>query len=584
MTRCIATRLLLALAAGCSSNAPGGGDDDGADARPADARLADAPPADAAPIPDVEIVDPGVPPEIDGRIVINELMATNALTAVDEAQLAGDWAELYNPTEQDIPLHGYWLTDDLAQPQTWFIPDGLVLPAGGYMMFWLDDTPERGPRHAAFALDDDGEALGLARPDGSWIDRVEFGAQEVDFSAAREPDGSALWVIEWHASPGEPNPDGDGSPAGTENPDAPPEQIPAAGDLTERILGYDALPALELLVSPASLAALEANPRVYAPADLKFDGRVYGPIGVRVKGQDTFQPFSQKPSLRINIDEYVGRAKFFGLDDLTLNNMASDRSMMHERLAYMVARAMGMRASRATHATLRVNGQLYGLYANVETVKSHMVARWFADASGPLFESEGADYIPSQVSLFEHESGPDDRTLIAATAQAMTLTDPDQAMAAAAAYVDVARFQQLWAVFSVIGQFDSLPVYTDDYFLYADPQSMRLHFMPWGMDETWSSGSYNVTMVNSILGRTCKASPACFQAYVDRTWQILGMVEAMDLIAEVDRVAGQIAPMVAADPRRPYTLEEVQAGQQSIRYFINGRRAKLAEMLPAASQ
>ncbi len=571
------TALLLALLAACSSSAPGGDDDDDDDG-------ADARPPDAAPAPDAEIVDPSVPPEVDGRIVINELMAANALTMVDEAQLAGDWVELHNPTGQDIPLHGYWLTDDLTQPQKWFIPDGLVLPAGGYFIFWLDDTPERGPRHAAFALADEGEALGFARPDGSWIDRVEFGAQEVDFSAAREPDGSATWVIEWHASPGEANPDGDGAPVAVEDPDAPPEQIPAAGDLSERILGYDALPALELLVSPASLAALAADPRTYAPADLKFDGRVYGPIGVRVKGEDTFQPFSQKPSLRINVDEYVGRAKFFGLDDLTLNNMASDRSMMHERLAYMVAREMGMPASRATHATLRVNGQLYGLYANVETVKRHMVARFFADAGGPLFESEGADYVPSQVSMFEHESGPDDRSLISATAQAMLLTDPDQAMAAAAAYVDVPAFQRLWAVFSVIGQFDSLPVYTDDYFLYADPQSVRLHFMPWGMDETFSSSSYNVTMVNSILGRTCKASPGCFQAYADRTWQILAAVEAMDLLAEVDRVAEQIAPMVAADPRRPYTLQEVQSAQQSIRYFLNDRRTKLSSMLPAPSQ
>jgi hypothetical protein len=571
MTARTPTNLLFALLAACSGSAPGGGDDD------------DQPDA-AIPQPDAEVVDPSVPPEVDARIVINEVMAENALTAVDEAEVAGDWAELYNPTDRDIPLHGYFLTDDLAVPQKWFIPDGLILPAGGYLIFWLDNTPDRGPRHAAFALDEDGDELGLARNDGSWIDRVVLGDQATDFSAAREPDGSDAWKIEWHASPGEANPDGTGAPVAVEDPAAPPEQIPAAGDLTERILGYDALPALQLLVSPASLEALAANPRVYAPADLVFDGRRYGPIGVRVKGQDTFQPFSQKPSLRINVDEYVPRAKFFGLDDLTLNNMASDRSMMHERLAYLVVRELGLPASRATHATLEVNGLAYGLYTCVETVKWRMVKRWFADPTGPLFESTGADYIAAQIPMFEHESGPDDRSLLISLAEAMTIADPDQAMAAAAAFVDIDHFQRLWGAFAVIGQLDSFPTYTDDYFQYADPTSGKLHFMPWGMDETFSSSSYDVTMVNEILGKTCKASPACLQAFADRAWQAQAKVEDMNLLAEVDRVAEQIAPLVAADQRRPYTLEDVQHAQQSIRYFLNERRSKLSGMLPAASQ
>ena len=68
-------------------------------------------------------------------------------------------------------------------------------------------------------------------------DRVALGAQEVDFSAAREPDGSKLWGVEWHASPGAAHPTGAGQPVGPEDVTQPPEQIPAAGDLSERILG-----------------------------------------------------------------------------------------------------------------------------------------------------------------------------------------------------------------------------------------------------------------------------------------------------------------------------------------------------------
>ena len=52
--------------------------------------------------------------------------------------------------------------------------------------------------------------------------------------------------------------------------------------------------------------------------------------------------------------------------------------MMHERMAYWVARqAGGIPASRANHAQLTINGQPYGLYTNVETVKKRILRRWF---------------------------------------------------------------------------------------------------------------------------------------------------------------------------------------------------------------
>ncbi|HEU5055595.1 MAG TPA: lamin tail domain-containing protein, partial [Kofleriaceae bacterium] len=277
---------------------------------------------DAAPQPDV-------PPEVDGRLVINEIMADNALTHVDADGFTGDWIEIYNPTERDISLHGYGVSDDLADPHRAVLPDGVAVPAGGYLLLWLDGTPDRGPEHLGIQLAREGGAVTLSRPDRSPIDRVTYREQAVDFSAERSPDGSDQWTITWHPSPGEPNEDGGGSPVGLEVADAPPEEVPAAGDLSERILGDDVMPAIELLIPPASRASLASQPTVYVPATLVYDGRRYGPVGLRLKGGNSFRPLSEKAAFRINIDEFVDGAKFFGLDDLTLNNMVTDYSMMH---------------------------------------------------------------------------------------------------------------------------------------------------------------------------------------------------------------------------------------------------------------
>lgn len=524
-------------------------------------------PPDAPLVPDAAA--PIVPREIDGRITINELMASNALTALGDGAPASPWVELWNPTDRDISLDGYALTNDLDEPRRGQIGAGVVLPARGHVVLRLDVPSAAG-----------GE-LGLARPDGSYIDRVRYGAQETDFSAAREPDGSDLWVIEWHPSPGAANLDRGGRPMGIEVLSVDPEAVPAAGDLSERILGYDVLLELTLIVSPAAAAALEADPTTSVPALLVYDGRPYGPVGLRVKGQNSFEPFSRKPSLRILVNQYTEAARFFGLKDLTLNNMHSDFSMVHERLSYWVAREIGLPASRANHAFLTVNQEPYGLYTNVETVKHRMIARWFADDSGPLFEATDVDFEARYLAAYELESGPDDRTLLAAFAAALALPSADAAIAAAAQVADLDQLRRYWAMCAVVGQLDAFPYSDpgDDYFVYADPRSAKLAVLPWGMDETFYAGNFDVTQTRSVFARRCLESPRCRQAWVDEVWAVQAMTEAMGLERERLRVIEQIAPYAALDTRKWYTAADVASYQTALYWFIRERRSALGAML-----
>ncbi len=539
------------------------------------------PPPDARPQSDALVV-PEVPREVDGRLTLNELMASNGISTASGA----DWVELYNPTDVELSLAGYSLTDDLTLPFKAVLPVGLAVPPRGHLVLWLDNQPALGADHVAFTLPETGGTLALARSDGSYIDRVSYGRQETDLSAARTPDGSQLWTIAWHVSPGLANPAGTGAPMELEDLDVPPEAIPAAGDLSERILGYDVMLELTLEVSPASAAALEVAPRTYVPATIVYDGRSYGPVGLRLKGQNSFQPFSQKPSLRINVDEYRSKARFFGLKDLTLNNMDNDFSMMHERLAYRVAREVGLPASRANHALLTVNGQFYGLYTNVETVKRVMIARHFANSAGPLYEGTDVDLVPGTIERFEHESGPDDRAMLRGLADALTSPEPEQALFVAGFYANLDQFRRFWAMSSVVGQFDGFPYSNpgDDYFVYIDPDSNLVHFLPWGMDETFYSSSHDVKQVHSVLARQCSASPACFEDYANQVWDVLATTERIDLLAERDRVAAQIAPWVALDLRKPYSTAEVLTYQAGVRYFLLNRRAQLTTMLPAPTR
>jgi hypothetical protein len=141
-------------------------------------------------------------------VVLNELLAANDSTLMDEAGEYDDWFELHNPTDQAVDLAGMFLSDDLGDPQKWEIPAGTVIEPGGFLLLWADEDADQGPLHTSFKLNADGEELGLfdtlANGNGV-IDSVSFPAQESDVSYGRVPDGNGGWSFMNAPTPGSSN-------------------------------------------------------------------------------------------------------------------------------------------------------------------------------------------------------------------------------------------------------------------------------------------------------------------------------------------------------------------------------------------
>lgn len=139
------------------------------------------------------------PPTGDlSQIYVNELMAINQTGLQDELGRFTDWVELYNPNDTDADLSGWWLSDDVDDPFKGQVPDGIVIPAGGYLVFYLDNDSDEGALHLDFRLDGlGGEDLALFGPnvlDNPLVDSVEdMAIQYPDYSLARMPDGGPTW-------------------------------------------------------------------------------------------------------------------------------------------------------------------------------------------------------------------------------------------------------------------------------------------------------------------------------------------------------------------------------------------------------
>lgn len=122
---------------------------------------------------------------------VNEFMADNETTILDEAGDSADWVEIYNSGASPVLLTGMFLTDDPTDTYKWVFPDTLLLP-DAYLIVWCDGEEDEGPLHASFSLNDHGEFVGLYESvalGNGVIDSTSFGHQADDVSYGRYPNG-----------------------------------------------------------------------------------------------------------------------------------------------------------------------------------------------------------------------------------------------------------------------------------------------------------------------------------------------------------------------------------------------------------
>ena len=130
---------------------------------------------------------------ITGDLVINEFMADNESTVMDQDGEYDDWIEFYNNGTEDINLSGYYLSDDAAEPNLWMFPDTVIL-AGGYLIVWADKDLTQEGLHADMKLSASGEVIILSDASLNLVDEISFLAQKPDTTTGRYPNGTGDFI------------------------------------------------------------------------------------------------------------------------------------------------------------------------------------------------------------------------------------------------------------------------------------------------------------------------------------------------------------------------------------------------------
>jgi len=102
-----------------------------------------------------------------------------------------------------------------------------------------------------------------------------------------------------------------------------------------------------------------------------INGEVFDSVGVKYKGNSTYQSTQTKNPLHIELDTYKDHI-YEAYTDIKLSNVAKDPSFLREVLSYQILRQY-MDAPLSNYANVYVNGSLIGLYSNSESISKKFV-------------------------------------------------------------------------------------------------------------------------------------------------------------------------------------------------------------------
>ena len=117
------------------------------------------------------------------QIYISEMMASNSATIVDQDGAYSDWIELHNPTNEELNLGGWYLSDNPENLIKWIFPP-VTIEANGFLLVFASGKDLRSDElHTNFSLSSSGEWIILTKPDGKTVHfSMQFPVQYTDVS------------------------------------------------------------------------------------------------------------------------------------------------------------------------------------------------------------------------------------------------------------------------------------------------------------------------------------------------------------------------------------------------------------------
>lgn len=281
------------------------------------------------------------------------------------------------------------------------------------------------------------------------------------------------------------------------------------------------------------LIETDENP-IFVPASVFYNSKEWYRVGIRFKGNSSLQGSWRdgilKLSFKLDFDEFedeypqIDNQRFYGFKKLSLKNNFNDRSMLREKVATDVFRNAGLVASHTAFYTVYLDHgdgpQYFGVYTLVEEVDDTVLDEQFADDDGNLYKPDG-DAASFAAGTFNEEEYvkktnedeadfSDVESLLAILHDETRTTDAAAWRTSLEAVLDTDVFLKYLAVNTVIQNWDTYGRMTHNYFLYNNPETEKLTWIPWDNNEALQEGNREGSLALD------------FSDVIDSEWPLIG--------------------------------------------------------------
>lgn len=263
---------------------------------------------------------------------------------------------------------------------------------------------------------------------------------------------------------------------------------------------------------------------------VKVNGIEYDSVGVKYKGNSSYNSGYIKNPLHISLNEYKSQS-YQGIKDIKLGNGYSDPSMIREVLSYTILQNY-MDCPRANFAELYINGAYIGLYSNDESINKKFCSDHFYSSDNTLIKcnpvvtpgpstKSNLKYITSDsssyFSFYEIKSDYGWNDLV-------TLSDTvSNHSASVNSGIDMDRAMWMLAFNNTLINLDSYTgVFAQNYYLYKD-NTGRFNPVVWDLNMSFGGfpfiGSGTTSLGSLTVANMEQLSPSVHSA--DSNWPLI---------------------------------------------------------------
>lgn len=223
---------------------------------------------------------------------------------------------------------------------------------------------------------------------------------------------------------------------------------------------------------------------IYVHCSVTFNGQTWKDVGIRYKGNSSFNIPGVKESFKLDMNEYVPDQAMLGISKLNFNNGFKDPTMLRECMSLEMYRNAGVNAPRCAYA--RINYDLgdgqgpryWGLFTNIEQVDKTFLTDHFTAAlnDGNLYKPDGpgADLTMFSQTTYEkktNETAADYSDIMGLIDLLKTLNDPATIKATLEPIMNVDGFLRFLAINNILTSWDSYPGTGHNYYIYNNPKN-----------------------------------------------------------------------------------------------------------------